>query len=209
MKITVLGATGGIGGHVVRQALHDGDQVTAVARNPCGFPDHPQLEVVTADVMNPTQLAPLVAGRDAVISALGHRGGRGPTTVCSDGARSLVAAAGEVGLRRVLLVSVSGGYFEKEDDLVTRWIAKPLLQRILKEGFADAEAMEQTIRASNLDWTLVRPPRLTNGPHTGRYRTGPHGVRRGYTVARADVADYLLSLIGQAESVRATLTVAH
>ena len=211
MKLTVLGATGGIGGHVVQQALSDGHQVTAVVRDPTRLtlPDHPQLEVATADVMDPSQLASLIAGRDAVISALGHRGGRGPTTVCFDGAVSLATAAREVGLRRVLLVSVSGGYIEKNDDAVTRWAVKPLLQRILKNGFADADAMEHEIRASGLDWTIVRPPRLTNGPRTGRYRTAAAvGIRGGYTAARADVADCLLHLVDQPDAIGATITVA-
>jgi len=209
MKLTVLGATGGIGQQVVAQALNDGDQVTAVVRDPARLPvpPHPALDVVRADVMDPLALAPLIAGRDAVISALGHRG-RGPTTVCADGARSLVAAAAEAGLRRILVVSAAGAYIEKSDDLVTRRIVKPLLGRILRESFADTRVMESVVRASGLDWTILRPPRLTDGPHTGRYRTGPDGVRGGYTVARADVADCLLSLVGESASIRHAITVA-
>ncbi|GAA3394521.1 NAD(P)-dependent oxidoreductase [Cryptosporangium minutisporangium] len=209
MKLTVLGATGGVGRQVVLQALKDGDQVTAVVRDPARLPiaDHPALDVVRGDVMDPATLAPLLVGRDAVISALGHRG-RGPTTVCADGARSLVAAAAQVGVRRVLVVSASGAFIEENDDLVTRRLVKPLLGVVLRESFADTTTMEAVIRASGLDWTIVRPPRLTDGPHTGRYRTGHHGVRRGYTVARADVADCLLSLVDRSESVGRTITVA-
>ncbi|GAA0237375.1 SDR family oxidoreductase [Cryptosporangium japonicum] len=207
MKITVLGATGGVGRHVVTQALADGDQVTAVVRDPSKLPTHPRLDVVRTDVLDPTALAPLVAGRDAVISSLGHRGG-GPQTVLADGARSLVRAATEVGVRRVLVVSASGAYTEKDDDLVTRALAKPLVRLFLRHNFTDTERMEQTIRASGLDWTIVRPPRLTDKPHTGRYRTGYQGVRGGYTVPRTDVADALLSLVGQAESIGRAVTVA-
>ncbi|MFI5959278.1 NAD(P)-dependent oxidoreductase [Cryptosporangium sp. NPDC051539] len=206
MKLVVMGATGGIGREVVRQALKDGDQVTALVRNPLDL-EHPALEVVRVDVLDPAALAPAIAGHDAVISALGHRGG-GPATVCADGARALVAGAGDVGLRRVLLVSASGAYVEPSDDVVTRRLVKPMLGRFLRRSFDDTREMEALVRASDLDWTLVRPPRLTNGPHTGRYRTGVDGVRRGYRVARADVADALLALIPQRGSIRRALTVA-
>ncbi|SHN44547.1 NAD(P)-dependent oxidoreductase [Cryptosporangium aurantiacum] len=210
MKITVIGATGGIGTQVVSQALKDGDEVTALVRDPARLsaPAHPRLDVVRTDVLDAGQLAPLVAGRDAVISTLGTRE-RGPTTICTDGARSLVAAATEVGLRRVLVVSAAGAFIEKSDDLVTRRAVKPLLGVVLRNTFADTRAMESIIRESGLDWTIVRPPRLTDGPHTGQYRTGYDGVRRGYTVARADVADCLLSLISRAETAGRTVTVAH
>lgn len=208
MKITVLGATGGIGRQVVDQAVADGDQVTAAVRDPSRLSAGPHLDVVAADVLDPTALVPLLAGRDAVISSLGHRG-RGPQTVLADGARALVEAATEAGVRRVLVVSASGPYTEKDDDLVTRALAKPLVRLFLRDNFADTENMEQVIRSSGLDWTIVRPPRLTDKPHTGRYRTGYDGVRGGYTVARADVADCLLSLIGRTESVGRAVTVAN
>ncbi|WP_035858707.1 NAD(P)-dependent oxidoreductase [Cryptosporangium arvum] len=208
MKITVLGATGGVGRQVVTQALADGDQVTAAVRDPSRLAAHPQLDVVETDVLDPAALAPLLLGRDAVVSSLGHRGG-GPQTVLADGARSLVTAAAEAGVRRVLVVSASGAYTEKDDDLVTRAVAKPLVRLFLRQNFVDTENMEQVIRTSGLDWTIVRPPRLTDKPHTGRYRTGYDGVRGGYTVARADVADCLLSLIDRTEAVGRTVTVAN
>ncbi|MFG1927971.1 NAD(P)-dependent oxidoreductase [Cryptosporangium sp. NPDC048952] len=209
MKLTVLGATGGVGRCVVTQALADGDRVTAVVRDPArlSVPTHPRLDVVQADALDPAQLGPLIAGRDAVISSLGHRGS-GPTTVLADGANALVRAASEVGIRRVLFVSASGAYTEKDDDLVTRLVAKPLVRLFLRENFRDTEAMEQAIRASGLDWTIVRPPRLLDKPHTGRYRTGYEGVRGGYSVPRADVADCLLSLMNDPASVGRAVTVA-
>jgi len=209
MKLTVLGATGGIGQQVVRQAVADGDQVTAVVRDPGRLlvPAGPALDVARADVFDPAQLAPLIVGRDAVISALGVRRGDS-ATVCTDSARALVTAAREAGVRRILLVSASGAFVERKDDPLTRYVVKPLLGRFLATPFADTRAMESVIRASGLDWTLVRPPKLDDKPHTGRYRTGRDGVRGGYTVSRADVADALLTLASQPDAVGATITVA-
>lgn len=209
MKITVLGATGGVGQQVVQQALADGDQVTAVVRDPTRLPlpAHPALDVVRADVVDHTQLGPLIAGRDAVISALGTHG-RKPTSLCTDAARALVTAAGEVGVRRILVVSASGAFSEKNDDRVTRWVAKPILQRILRENFADLAGMESEVRASGLDWTIVRPPRLLDKPHTGNYRTGFDGIHGGSQIARADVADALLAFVARADLVGRTVSVA-
>ncbi|WP_236789940.1 NAD(P)-dependent oxidoreductase [Amycolatopsis sp. GM8] len=208
MKLTVFGATGGTGVEVVRQALALGHQVTAVVRDPARLevPDHEQLEVFRANVFEPAELIAAVSGREVVVSALGPRG-RGPTTVCRDGAASVMSAMDTAGVRRLLVVSNSGMHTEG-DGVFTRRIVKPILIRVLREGYLDMQAMEDGVVASRLQWTIVRPPRLTGGPHTGRIASSiGRNVRGSFSISRANLADYLLraaaddALIGKAVSV--------
>src|SRR5437870_784751 len=105
MKLTVFGASGGIGTELVRQGLDAGHHVTAVVRETSrlAVEPHPNLKVVVADVMDPVAIAPAMAGREAVLSALGTRVS-GPTTVNSDGARSIIQAMQDAGVRRLLMV---------------------------------------------------------------------------------------------------------
>jgi putative NADH-flavin reductase len=166
------------------------------------------LEVVTADAMDPEAAASVIAGQDAVLSALGPRGG-GPTTVLSDGARSVVSAMQQTGVRRLLVVSVAGIH-TTGDDPFTKCVVKPILGRILRESFADARRMEELVRSSDLDWTLICPPRLTNGAGKGRIRSNTEGtVRGGFSITRADVATYLLAAVADDSVLRRTAVIAN
>jgi putative NADH-flavin reductase len=208
MKLTVFGATGGIGTQVVRQALDAGHEVVAVVRDPARLDvaARPELRVIRADVMDPDAIAPAVAGAGAVVSALGPRRG-GPVTICSEGAHSILGAMDKTGVRRIVLVSANGAFTEPDDGLVTRLIVKPLLQRILREGMADIRRMEQEVRASPAEWTLMRPPRLTNGARR-RYRTA---IDRhvGTSIARADVADAMLQALANPATAGHTVGIGY
>ncbi|MDX3188675.1 SDR family oxidoreductase [Streptomyces sp. MN03-5084-2B] len=201
MKITVLGATGGVGGEVVKQALDRGWDVTAVVRDPAGL----QLpaRVVVAGFTDHDKLAAAVEGRDAVISAVGSRD-RGPTTVCVDGARAAIDA----GAKRLLVVSASGMHTEG-DGFFTRTLVKPLLNQVLKHGWADMLAMEAVVAATDLDWTIVRPPMLLNGPRTGQVASRLDGNVRTFTIRRADVAAYLLDAVADPTLIRQKVSIAH
>ena len=209
MRLTVFGATGGIGTNVVRQALAAGHEVVAVVRDPArlAVPAGRGLGVVTADVMDPAQIGPAVKGADAVVSALGPRPG-GPATVLADSARSILAALDQTGVRRLAAVSASGAFIEPGEPFVTRVLVKPLLQRILRDAMTDTRRMEAEIRASDTDWTLMRPPQLTNRPGRGRYRRMiDHNV--GRTIARADVAGAILATLADPATVGHTVGVGY
>lgn len=214
MKLVVFGASGRMGSEVVRQAMAAGHQVTAVVRagstiqlpTPVGRVGAG--EVVTADVMDPQAIASVVEGCDAVLSVLGPPG-NGPSSVLTDGAQSVLRAMGETGVRRFLVVSVAGIH-SNGDGPVTKYVVKPILQRILREPFADARRMETIVRASELDWTIVCPPKLTTGAAKGTIRSNTDGtVRGGFTITRADVATYLLSAIDDAAVVRKTVVISN
>jgi len=202
MRITVLGATGGVGGEVVKQALGRGWDVTAVVRDPARLklPAH----VVVAGLREKDKLAAAIEGRDAVISAVGSRD-RGPTTVCADGARAAI----EAGAKRLLVVSASG-LDADGDGVFTRTLVKPLLNAVLKHGYADMRAMEALVMASAVDWTVVRPPMLLDGPRTGAVESRLDGnVRGSYTIRRADVAAYLLDAVADPTLIRVKVSIAH
>jgi putative NADH-flavin reductase len=209
MKLTVFGATGGIGSEVVRQGLAAGHEVVAVVRDPARLtvPTGPGLGVVTADVMEPAQIGPAIKEADAVVSALGPRKG-GPVTVLTDGIRSILTAMADTGVQRLVAVSASGAFIEPSDPFVTRVVVKPLLRRLLPDAMADTRRMEGEIWASTTDWTLMRPPQLTNRPGRGQYRRMiDHNV--GRSIARADVADAILGALADPGTIGHTVGIGY
>ena len=157
--------------------------------------------------MDPAALAPVLEGHDVVLSALGPAG-NGPTTVCADGARAIAIAMPKAGLSRLLVISAAG-ISSDGDEPFTRFVVKPILNRIFRHPFNDTRAMEREIGDSGLDWTFIRPPRLTDGAFTGRYRSNANGpIRRGFRISRADLAHAMLDAAADATTVRTTLSVA-
>ncbi|HWD01002.1 MAG TPA: NAD(P)H-binding protein [Amycolatopsis sp.] len=207
MKITVLGATGRIGTLAVREGLARGWHVTAVVRDPARLPvpSHPNLDVAVHTLDDPA-LASALQNRDAVVLALGARD-RKPTTVNADGARAVVNALRGSDTR---FVAVSAAGLKTEGDgFVTRFMVKPLLGVFLRNGFADLLVMESVIKDSDVAWTIVRPPRLTDGPATGRVLANAAGpVRGSFSISRADVAAFLLDAADGTGLVRSTVAIA-
>jgi putative NADH-flavin reductase len=209
MKITVFGATGGTGQQLLDQACAAGHEVTAVVRDPSRLTHpHPQLTVVSADVMDPAAIGPAIAGREAVVSTIGSRDRRAPSTVCADSAVSIIQAMKAQGVRRLVVVSASGMHIDDGDGPLTRLVAKPILRTVLKHPFADMRRMEDLVRASGLEWTILCPPMLTDGPRTGTYRSAvDHNVRGGIRVSRADLADSILRCLADNAALTAAISI--
>lgn len=209
MKLVIFGATGGTGAHVVRQACDAGHDVTAVVRDPARLTvDDPNLTVVRAERIVSSAISAHLAGQDAVISSIGSREGRVPTTVYSDSAAEIIAAMRESGVRRLVVVSNSGMHIEPTDGPVSRLVVKPILGRVLRHSYTDARRMEELVRTSGLAWTIVRPPMLTDGRHTGKYRSAlNHNVRGGIRISRADLADQLLRCLADDRTAGASVAV--
>lgn len=209
MKLTVFGASGGTGGHLVEQALRAGHEVTAVVRKASrmGTSSAGGLEVVTADVMDSAAISHALSGRDAVLSALGPTE-KGPTRVCRDATASIMTAMRKEHVARLLVVSNSGNYTEG-DGAAVRLLVKPMLRRLLRHAYADMDAMEDAVRRSALDWTIVRPPQLTDKPHTGNIHSSVDGNVRGrFRISRADLAAYLLRAAADDSLIHRTASVA-
>ena len=209
MKIALFGATGRTGRQFLEQASAGGHDVTAVVRNPANLVGHSRLSVVTADVMDPTAIGPLLAGHDAVVTAIGPRQARTPTTVQTESTASILSAMRHTGTRRLVAVSNSG-MITTGDGPVSRTVAKPILRRLLRHTWADMRRMEDLVRATELDWTIIRPPMLTGGARTGTYRTAfDRDVRGGIRVSRADLADAILRCLADPAFVHATVSIAN
>jgi putative NADH-flavin reductase len=210
MRLTIFGATGGTGTQLVRQALEEGHDVTAVVRDPARLdvPAHERLRVVTADATDPVAIAPAVEGADAVLSALGHRG-EGPATICADAARAITEAMVKAGLRRLVVCSAAGAFTDAGDGPLIRYVVKPILERLLKDAFIDMRRCEEVVRASGLEWTIVRPPQLVD-KEPRRYRTAVDiNLRGGRRISRADLAACMLGLVANDPSVRHHVSVAY
>ncbi|MFB4299053.1 NAD(P)-dependent oxidoreductase [Actinomadura sp. NTSP31] len=211
MRLTVFGATGGIGTRLVRRALEAGHDVTAVVRDPGRMPAdlRERADVVQADIMDPAAIEEPVKGADAVVSAMGPRD-FGATTVCRDSSRSIIAAMRATGAGRFLMVSMGAIEAMPGDDPFTRYVVKPvILGRLLRHGIADMSVAEAQVRDSGLDWTIVRPPRLTDKEGKGRYRQAvDRSVPGGFTISRDDVAKALLDLAGDLPSIGHVVSIA-
>lgn len=191
MKLVVFGATGGIGSQVVEQALAAGHEVTAVDRRPSAITSgHEHLEVIQGDVLELDTIRESIIRKDAVISAIGVRN-RAPTTVYSEGIANIIHAMKAANVRRILCISAGG---LEPGPRWQRWIVKPLLWLMLKHMYTDLMRMEAVVKTSDLDWTILRPSTLTNGPRTGRYQAvvNQH-LAHGFAISRADVADYIIT----------------
>lgn len=211
MKVTVFGATGRIGDQVVRQALDAGHQVTAVVRDPARLPfRHPSLEVATVPgLTDPAALCPALAGSDAAISSVGPRSPR-DRDVASRTGRGILRALDRAGVGRFVAVSAMPvGPVPEGESWVNRRLMIPVMRSLLRGIYADLAVMEDAIRGSPTEWTVVRPPRLVNGPMTGRYRTVVGGnVPRGRPISRADVAHLLLAVLPDQTTIRQAVGVA-
>jgi putative NADH-flavin reductase len=222
MKLTVFAATGGIGRQLLGQALEAGHDVTAVVRDPRSLPAVVRaVQVADLAAADPAALEPAVAGADAVLSGLGPRS-RSEAGVASRGTRAIVGAMAATGVRRVVVVSAapvatvaSPGRphpprHDPGDGLLTRQLVMPLLVAALRDVYDDLALMEDVLRDSGLDWTVVRPPRLTDGPLTGAYRTAPgRNLRRGFLVSRADVAHLMLGALERPETIGQAIGIAN
>ncbi len=221
MKLTIVAATGGIGRQLVEQAIAAGHEVTAVVRNPKNL--SPEVRSVTADLASadPAALEPAVRGADAVLSGLGPRSAS-DAGITARGTRAIVEAMQATGVRRIVVVSAapvgtvpSPGRphppkHDPGDGLLMRNIFSPLIKAMIPKHYADLALMEDILRDSGLDWTAIRPPRLTNRPVTGTYRMAiGQNLRRGLFISRADVAHSMLRALEQPQTIRQSVGVAN
>jgi putative NADH-flavin reductase len=191
MKILIIGATGPTGQQLVQQAIAEGHEVTALARNPAKVEGRDRLTVVPGDVLNPDSLTAAVQNQEAVICSLGTKLSRKPTTMLSEGTKNIVNAMEKQGVRRfVCITGIGAGDSQGHGGFVYDKLILPLL---LKNIYKDKTRQEGVIRQSQLDWIVVRPAQLTDTPMTGQYQvwTDLTGKTAG-KISRADVADFVL-----------------
>jgi putative NADH-flavin reductase len=220
MKLTILGATGGVGSELVRQAVERGQDVTAVVRSP---------EKLGADVRyvragfadaDRDALASALVGAEAVLSALGARS-KADSGIVTRATGLVVPLMREAGARRLIVVSAvpvptvpsparpNPPKNDPDEGFVMNRILTPIIRKAFWGSYVDLAQMEDLVRASELDWTIVRPPRLLTKPLTGRYRTAVGGnVRGGRSVSRANVAHFMLTALDRPDVVSQAVGIA-
>jgi putative NADH-flavin reductase len=189
MKLLLIGSTGRTGKELVSQALSQGHSVTAFARNPSKLGiAHESLRVVQGDVLHSPDVENAVKGHDAVLVSIGADTAK--TTLREDATRNIVNAMEQSGVRRLVVQSVLGiGQSWQNLSLFTRCVASTFL----RHAFADHAKQEAVIESSDLDWVIVRPPRLTEMRATGAYRHGYDVSDRA--ISRCDVAAFMLQCV--------------
>jgi len=189
MKILVIGSTGGTGLEVVKQGIHKGHFITAFARHPEKLAGIDGIsKIVKGDALNAIDIHEAVKGQDAVISVLGD----------SDPARNAILAMEKSMVRR-------GVWVTAYPLTATRpWLLMKFAWLMFGKHYRDMQITERILKDSDLDWTLVRPPRLTNGPGTGsvRVENGDNVSSGPYSISRADLAMVLLDIVISETSIR-------
>ena len=188
--VAVVGATGGIGSHVVRQALAGGHTVRALVRSPGALSPQERLSIVQGDVRDVDSLRPLVEGADLVLSCLGTR--RGQPVVVEEGTRNILSVSGDT--RVAMISSIGVGDSSEQVKQLSRIFAYVIMPYVLKRQFADLAAAERVI-ASHAQGIRVRPAGLADGPGRGRWTAGDTSIRLATRVDRADVAAFMVSLV--------------
>lgn len=192
MKVVIFGASGRTGRALVEEALERGHAVRAFARTPAKIEvEHERLEVVHGDVQNAAAVERAVAGVDAVLSALGPTGNRSDRQV-TNGTRNVVDAMERLGVRRIVVTGGAGVPDPMDRPALVDRLVKGLLLLVARNVVEDMRGAVEAVRASDLDWTVVRLPRLTDAPATGRVRADHLGGDVGIQIGRADVATFLL-----------------
>lgn len=190
MLVLIIGATGPTGRELTARALEDKHHVRVLARNPERVSIwSPRLEIVQGDVREWKDVARAMRNVQAVLSSLGTGTNLSPTTIFSDGAGAILWGMAEAGVRRLVSVTSGGTIDDPDEPFLFRKFGRYALRHIL----ADQRKAEERIRASDSEWTIVRPPRLLDGPARGRYEEAaekPAGEK--YEITRADLADFMV-----------------
>ncbi|HZY61808.1 MAG TPA: SDR family oxidoreductase [Edaphobacter sp.] len=204
MHFAILGATGGIGRLLIDSALDQGHDITAFARSPekIARKDN-RLHVLRGDLFNASQMASAIKGSDAVLSAFGPVVLR-PTHQRRDFGRALVEALRAASVDR--FIHVSSAFLFRDGGLLIKVMANTLFYNVTADGRdSEAEMMQPDLR-----WTIVRPPRLTDGPLTGHARiVAGHLPKGGFTVSRADVAAFMLQEAAAPQFVRQVVGISN
>ncbi|HKW76490.1 MAG TPA: SDR family oxidoreductase [Terriglobales bacterium] len=208
MKLLILGATGGTGLEVVRRGIERGHSITAFVRSPERLKSFGnQINIRHGDLLNPAELENALHGHDAVVSAFGPRlpVSKADAHLLEQFALALTKSMSHNGTTRLVIESVA---FLFRDSILPPTY---LLGRLLFPGIvADSSAMERLVRESKLDWTIVRPPELTNKPPRGKYRVREgHLPHFGFRISRADLADFMIKAAEDGSSIHKTFGVAN
>jgi putative NADH-flavin reductase len=195
MRIAIFGASGATGKLLTERSLAAGHEVVTLLRNPDTFPFRDRVRAVPGNAFDPAAIAYTLTGTDAVLSALGARSLK-KEDVLERAVPLIVAAMHQAGVKRIIALGSAGALPTSLDKQPAwrRWIVQKIVYNtFLKHPVASQIAQYAALSTSNLDWTMVMPPMLTNGPARGTYRIDGDALpSNGSKIARADVADFMM-----------------
>ncbi len=209
-KIIVLGASGGTGKLVTKQALQAGYQVTVVLRNPNAFDlEHQNLEIIKGDVFQLSTFENALKDKDVVVSCLGIQK-REPTTVYSDGITNIIKAMQTNNVNRIICLSAGAVIVPPKGSFMTKFFIKNILQIMFKNLYIDMLVMEKILKATTLNYTIVRPPWLRDTKQTGIYRMANNEHLDNPTkISRADLADFIVNHLADAQTFKSTIELSY
>jgi len=193
MKIVIFGASGKTGNLLVNQALTSGHQVTAYVRRLGALAQqHPNLKIVTGELSDSVKLTEVISGSDACISALGGGSITKHAPEVITGIRNIVQTMEYTGVNRFVYLSSIG--VNESHAFMAPLIRFFIVDVLLKVPMADHSVNERTIFSSKLQWTVVRPVSLYNGPVTSNLKHGSEKMRltQNVKISRASVACFML-----------------
>lgn len=205
MKLSIFGGSRGTGLQLIEKAVSEGHEINALARRPEILRERfPGIHVIPGDVYNLDDAKAVVNGSEAVISTLGFVGRSKDTEIYSKGVLNVARAMEQLGPRRLIVLAASQGIDPHPD---FPWYASIMMKLLIKPmfGFAyrDMAKMTDLMTQSDTDWTLVGVPMLTNGSGRGRYNSSiGKPLHHAFRIGRADVAQYLLSIINDRATFR-------
>lgn len=206
MNIAIFGATGATGQILTTSCLSAGHSVTALARTPEKLPQRDKVHVIQGSAFDPATVRRTIEGAEAVFSALGARSPLRNENVLPRAVPLIVAAMQQTGVRRIIVLGSAGALSTALDNqpAYRRWIVENIINKtLLKWPVAEQVSQYATLSHSNLDWTMVMPPMLTNGPARGTYRIDGEALpRNGSRISRADVADFMFQQLDNPQWVR-------
>jgi len=200
MKLFVIGATGRTGQEIVQQALGRGHQVTAFVRSPEGLgAKNEQLTIVKGDATDEEQLFNAMRNHDTVISTLGPRKVFKPGSLLHDSALATTRAMKRAGIKRLVVLSAAAHF---------PGIPNRIASFIMRNHMRDSLAMENIVQSNGLDWTIARPPRLTQGDSTTHRSREGAAPRMGFTLDRKAVGAFMLDAIEQTKHLHKIVGIA-
>ena len=207
MKIAIFGATGKTGVALIRQALDQGHEVTIMVRNPERLPRFSRkINVFTGDFNNKEMVRATIQGQDAVVCTLGSKELYKNSGIRTFGTRAIIEAMAIEGVKRFVVMS-SWGIGDSWNNLPL--FTKALFKLFMPAAREDHEAQELAVKASSLDWTIIRPSGLTNVAHVTPYDYGKDIVPKTSRISRANVADLILKVVTHHTHIHEAITISN
>ncbi len=206
MKLLIIGAAGKTGRAIVEQALTAGHEITAFVHQANEF-DVANVRVIEGDATDSTAIETAVAGQDAVIDTIGGKTPYKTTTLESSAASVIIAAMKQKGVRRLIVISMIGEGESKEN---TSFYERLLLATFLRGADKDKAAMESAVKASDLDWIILRPAILSDDAATGNVRVFDAGTgEKAHKITRADLATFIIARLSDNQYLHQAVTIAN